>query len=189
MAQFAIISRQRKGRRQQHSLGRGFGLQLMNCRVIRSFRWAEPLPSQQAETKEQRLGDDSRPSYWLHFINHQRQKRKIPIQNNNKKEAYHPAAAVCPLANGRNDATHPSTSIYLFRRRKIITQAHLAPSTETNGSNPMNHRVDFHWISSRGAWNETKSNWNLLATTICHSPKKSFEILKQFNQFNEKNLQ
>jgi hypothetical protein len=144
MAQFAIISRQRKGRRQQHSLGRGFGLQLMNCRVIRSFRWAEPLPSQQAETKEQRLGDDSRPSYWLHFINHQRQKRKIPIQNNNKKEAYHPAAAVCPLANGRNDATHPSTSIYLFRRRKIITQAHLAPSTETNGSNPMNHRVDFH---------------------------------------------
>jgi hypothetical protein len=65
----------------------------------------------------------------------------------------------------------------------------LAPSTETNGSNPMNHRVDFHWISSRGAWNETKSNWNLLATTICHSPQKSFEILKHFNQFNEKNLQ
>lgn len=53
MAQFAIISRQRKGRRQQHSLGRGFavGLQLMNCRVIRSFRWAEPLPGQQAENK------------------------------------------------------------------------------------------------------------------------------------------
>ena len=83
-----------------------------------------------------------------------RQKRKKKKKKQEKEqEPYHPAADVCPNWQ-MEEMTRPhfspnsSPAIYLFRRRKIITQTHLAPSTEINDLRPMNHfsttQLDFH---------------------------------------------